>query len=148
MYQWYAQTDICIAYLGDITQGQHDFKSSEWFKRGWMLQELIAPIIMNFYDSQWTFLGCKIQLLSEISERTGIPPTVLTKELNIQKCSVAQRMSWAAGRETTEPEDRAYSLVGMFDITCVVQCGEGKSNAFLNSQKEIIKEYSDESIFA
>lgn len=148
MYTWYAKSDVCIAYLGDITHGQHELQSSEWFKRGWTLQELIAPDRVDFYDSQWKLLGDKKSLAALISERTRIPATVLSKKLDIQKCSIAQRLSWAAGRKTTEPEDRAYSLVGLFDISCVVQYGEGGDNAFLNLQKEIIKEFSDESIFA
>lgn len=148
MYQWYAQSDTCIAYLGDIARGQHDFQCSKWFERGWTLQELIAPDRVDFYDSQWTLLGSRTDLMAAISERTRIPPAVLGKRLDIQECSVAQRMSWAAGRDTTEPEDRAYSLVGLFNVSCVVQYGEGEENAFLSLQKEIIKEYSDESIFA
>ncbi|KAK4150420.1 heterokaryon incompatibility protein-domain-containing protein [Chaetomidium leptoderma] len=35
-------------------------------------------------------------------------------------------MSWAAFRETTRPEDEAYSLLGLFDINMPLLYGEGE----------------------
>ena len=32
-------------------------KQARWFKRGWCLQELIAPSTVTFYDANWQYLG-------------------------------------------------------------------------------------------
>jgi hypothetical protein len=44
MYRWYRDADVCFAYLQD-TWDLECFMSrkSRWFKRGWTLQELLAP---------------------------------------------------------------------------------------------------------
>jgi hypothetical protein len=56
-------------------------------------------------------------------------------------------MSWASERQTTRLEDRAYCLMGLFDVNMPLLYGEGKK-AFHRLQLEIIKNSSDESIFA
>ena len=47
-------------------------------------------------------------------------------------------MSWAAERSTSRIEDRAYSLLGIFDVNLPLLYGEG-SKAFLRLQEEIIR---------
>ncbi|KAH7322615.1 hypothetical protein B0I35DRAFT_184999 [Stachybotrys elegans] len=61
--------------------------------------------------------------------------------------SVATRMSWAAGRKTTRPEDVAYCLLGIFDVNMPLLYGEGEK-AFVRLQEEIMKDRDDQSIFA
>jgi hypothetical protein len=56
-------------------------------------------------------------------------------------------MSWAVGRITSRPEDRAYSLLGLFGISMPTLYGEG-SRAFLRLQEEILRVSNDQSIFA
>ena len=56
-------------------------------------------------------------------------------------------MSWAACRTTTQVEDRAYSLMGLFDVNMPMLYGEGKK-AFHRLQLEIICTSNDQSIFA
>ncbi|EJF57898.1 hypothetical protein DICSQDRAFT_173520 [Dichomitus squalens LYAD-421 SS1] len=49
MYAWYGDADICHTYLADVPPGDaphsedSSFRESRWFRRGWTLQELIAP---------------------------------------------------------------------------------------------------------
>ena len=48
MYRWYAEAWVCLAYLHDVSPHAHplgsaEFADSEWFTRGWTLQELLAP---------------------------------------------------------------------------------------------------------
>lgn len=57
-------------------------------------------------------------------------------------------MSWAEGRETTVPEDRAYSLMGIFDVNMPLIYGEGGTKAFRRLQEEIARMSSDLSIVA
>ncbi|KAK5167078.1 uncharacterized protein LTR77_007808 [Saxophila tyrrhenica] len=61
--------------------------------------------------------------------------------------SIAQRMSWAAKRETTRIEDAAYSLLGLFNINIPFLYGEGR-RAFPRLQEEIVRTSADQSIFA
>jgi hypothetical protein len=56
-------------------------------------------------------------------------------------------MSWAAKRQTTRIEDEAYSLMGIFSVNMPLLYGEGRA-AFVRLQEEIIKNSSDQSIFA
>ncbi|KAJ3947346.1 uncharacterized protein N0V96_003737 [Colletotrichum fioriniae] len=56
-------------------------------------------------------------------------------------------MSWAASRETKRVEDRAYSLLGIFNINMSMIYGEGPK-AFRRLQEEISRETNDLSLFA
>ena len=156
MYQWYRKSAYCIVHLGDqirqidLQWTRREFQSmlkrSRWLTRGWTLQELIAPHVVVFYELGWSELCGKADVLSEIEELTGIPRYVLaTGELRYS--SVAQKMSWAAGRTTTRSEDVAYSLMGFFDVHMPMLYGEG-IKAFQRLQEEIIRTTSDDSIFA
>jgi hypothetical protein len=60
---------------------------------------------------------------------------------------VAQKLSWAAGRETKRKEDRAYCLLGLLDLNLPLLYGEG-DKAFRRLQDEIIRSNADLSIFA
>lgn len=91
-------------------------RNSRWFTRGWTLQELLAPDIVEFYTADWSIIGTRSSLQSEIASITGINEMVLSGDSNPLNCSVAERMSWAARRLTTRVEDRAYSLLGIFDV--------------------------------
>jgi hypothetical protein len=55
-------------------------------------------------------------------------------------------MSWAARRQTTRIEDRAYSLLGLFNVNMPLIYGEGNS-AFRRLQEEILKSSTDQTIF-
>lgn len=147
MYQWYKEAQVCITYLSDVLSADDpsrllsSFKTCKWFKRGWTLQELIAPSMVEFYGrndkGDWTEIGTKLSLQRAIFEATGIPIEVL-KTGEVRDICVAKRMSWASRRETTREEDRAYSLMGLFDINMPMVYGEGK-RAFVRLQEEIMK---------
>jgi hypothetical protein len=48
-------------------------------------------------------------------------------------------MSWAKTRLTKREEDKAYSLLGIFDIHMPLIYGEGEANAFRRLREEIDK---------
>ena len=48
-------------------------------------------------------------------------------------------MSWAANRNTTRDEDKAYSLLGIFEIYMPLIYGEGREHAFYRLREEINK---------
>ncbi|KAI0766587.1 HET-domain-containing protein [Trametes elegans] len=153
MYEWYAAADICFAFLEDVSD-DHDpylkdskFRRSRWFTRGWTLQELIAPAVVVFVSKEWRLLGTKASLASLVEEITGVDRAVLAHEKMLDAVSVARRMSWAAKRQTTREEDKAYSLLGIFGVNMPTIYGEG-GNAFIRLQEEILKQVPDQSIFA
>jgi len=154
MFQWYHKAEICYAYIedltGTITWPIYDasvLKGCRWFSRGWTLQELLAPHDMDFFGAQWNKIGGKRDLSEILEQITGIPQKVLRQEMLLEDVSVADRMSWAAGRRTTREEDIAYCLMGIFDVNMPMIYGEG-GKAFLRLQDEIVKQRQDDSLFA
>ncbi|KAK1972544.1 HET-domain-containing protein [Colletotrichum sublineola] len=155
MFQWYKQADVCFVLLSDLLpqtgpQPAEDaavLGACRWFSRGWTLQELIAPAKVKFYDASWQYrftIGGETSMLSAI---TGIDHDVLAFKKELAAVPVAVKMSWASRRETTRVEDRAYSLLGLFDINMPMLYGEGHK-AFQRLQEEIVKETDDMSLFA
>ena len=104
------------------------FRASRWFKRGWTLQELIAPLSVEFFSKERQRLGDRTSLEKLIHDVTDIPIQILQGG-PLSDVSVQQRRAWMQGRETTEPEDMAYSLIGIFDISMEFRYGEGKDKA-------------------
>jgi hypothetical protein len=120
-----------------------------------------------------TWLGSRDDFASQLSLATGIderlfkndddfeptPRTPWAVMRKIQKRarrrrndvlqnSIAKRMSWAARRETTRPEDISYCLLGIFDVNMPLLYGEGEEKAFSRLQEEILKHSNDQSILA
>lgn len=123
------------------------FAASRWFRRGWTLQELLAPRLVEFYDHRWTEIGTKASLVSDLQRITGIRAEVLQGASPGDLCTVAERMSWASKRETQRIEDRAYSLLGIFNVNMPLLYGEGQS-AFIRLQEEILRRSEDLSLLA
>ncbi|KAI0907252.1 hypothetical protein F4823DRAFT_603552 [Ustulina deusta] len=76
MFLWYRNSGKCIAFLDDIN-GLDELGSSRWFKRGWTLQELIAPDNVWFYNKDWSFIGDRFSMAKELSTITRIDDVVL-----------------------------------------------------------------------
>ena len=156
MFMWYESAEICYAYLADVvgldfpdakSDSDSEFVKSRWFTRGWTLQELIAPSAVVFLNKFWGVLGTRESLSETIFACTGIPKDLLHGTRALETFSVAQRMSWAAGRNTTRIEDRAYSLLGIFGIYMPLIYGE-KETAFIRLQEEVMRILDDHSLFA
>ncbi|KAI0654335.1 HET-domain-containing protein [Cubamyces menziesii] len=152
MFVWYAKATICYAFLDDVCDCEtpaspgSSFRRSEWFKRGWTLQELIAPKDVIFLTHAWTPIASKLSIAPTLHEITGIDIEVLLCKTSLEKVSVARRMSWAAGRETTREEDEAYCLMGIFGVYLPTIYGEGRE-AFIRLQEEIMRRIPDATMF-
>jgi hypothetical protein len=139
---------------------------SRWLTRGSTLQELVASELRVFLDSAWSKVGYSSKndltpsndriaeifrsqfpdITPQLSQRTGVTSDVL-KGMSLTTLSIAERMSWAADRQTTVIEDEAYCLLGIFDVNMPLIYGEGRK-AFMRPQEEILKSSDDQSIFA
>jgi hypothetical protein len=168
MFRWYNDSRCCYVYLSDVTSSDHDqvLGSSRWFTRGWTLQELLAPRRTVFFAQDWIPIGhqtsCRLassfedkvnarpcqSLTDKLSTITGIPIDFLVQRKGLEHACVAQRMFWASSRETTREEDRAYSLLGIFDVSLPILYGEGLEKAFTRLQREIMSKTTDQSILA
>ncbi|KAJ4991516.1 HET domain containing protein [Stagonosporopsis vannaccii] len=146
MYAWYRDADVCYAYLHDV-HDKTEFKNSRWFRRGWTLQELLAPADVIFFDAAWSTIGFKTSLIETLSRYTGINAKALHGTARLNEFSIAEKMSWAACRQTSRIEDEAYCLMGLFDINMPLIYGEGQ-RAFLRLQEELLRTSNDGSILA
>ena len=79
-------------------------------------------------------------LEKQIHEVTGIPIAALRGE-PLSHFSVDERLQWAEKRNTTKKEDKAYCLLGIFNVFMPLIYGEGE-NAFKRLQEEIDKSSS------
>ncbi|KAH7930727.1 HET-domain-containing protein [Leucogyrophana mollusca] len=153
MYRWYQEAAVCYAYLEDVPSDEDpaaedsSFRRSKWFRRGWTLQETIAPRNVEFFARDWVKIGTKTSLIDVIATVTRVDTAVLMNTLPLSEVCVAKKMSWASRRETRRVEDRAYSMMGIFGVHMPLIYGEGK-NAFIRLQHEIMRTSNDQSIFA
>lgn len=154
MFTWYALSEVCYAFLEDVSQEDGEpniagsaFRRARWHTRGWTLQELLAPAFLVFLSAEWTFIGTKNSLCGLLADCTGIQEGFLTREWDFLEAPIAMRMSWAAGRKLTRVEDEAYSLLGLFGINMPTLYGEG-SLAFQRLQAELSRQSPDTTLFA
>ncbi|KIJ64259.1 hypothetical protein HYDPIDRAFT_90927, partial [Hydnomerulius pinastri MD-312] len=136
MFRWYRNATICIVYLAN-TVTLDDVRTDEWFKRGWTLQELLAPRNIKFYGAKWEPLTDMANdldhtgILNQIKQATNIGVHFLQgRQFEPGPKNIAVRMCWAAGRVTSRGEDRAYSLMGIFGVNIAPAYGEGPDQAF------------------
>lgn len=155
MFAWYRDATRCYVYLSDVSidsltcgpPAQQDwypaFQQSKWFTRGWTLQELVAPVSVEFFSVEGQLLGNKCSLLQELHGITRISIKALQGS-PLDELSVHERMSWMGQRKTKREEDMAYSLLGIFDVYMPLIYGEGRKKAFARLQKEINASSSEE----
>jgi hypothetical protein len=127
MFRWYQRATKCYVYLSDVsvpnevtdTEGfrilwEQAFQRSQWFTRGWTLQELLAPASVEFFSHEGKRLGSRISLEQEIHEITGIPIEALRGH-------------------------KVYCLLGIFGVFLLPNYGEGEDYATLRLKEEIQK---------
>jgi len=147
MFHWYQNAAKCYVILSDVpvpdpadiarqSAWEASFKESKWFTRGWTLQELIAPVSVEFFSFEGHLLGDKKSLEHLICETTGIPAEVL-RNGGLDDFSVSDVKEWAKPRKTTEPEDQIYCLLGILNIFMTPSYGEGIDNATRRLDKEL-----------
>jgi len=147
MFRWYRDAAKCYVYLSDVSRHTWEapFRDSRWFARGWTLQELIAPASVEFFSREGAHLGNKSSLEQDIHKITGIPVNAL-RGSPPSDFSVSERLAWMDKRETTRQEDKAYALLGLFDVYMPLIYGEGRENALKRLREEIGKALKGERV--
>jgi hypothetical protein len=151
MFRWYQNATKCYVYLSDVLPEQRKpddmsteftwesaFRLSRWFTRGWTLQELLAPSIVEFFSQDLKKLGDKTSLTPLIQKITGIPCEALDGA-PLSRFSVDERLQWKGDRETKRQEDAWYSLSGIFDVEIAPAYSKGAASAFKRLKEEIDK---------
>jgi hypothetical protein len=86
MFLWYKNATRCYVFLSDVSvsaemlqrsQWEASFRASAWFTRGWTLQELIAPVSIDFFSCEGRQIGKKVSLDQLVHEITSIPLAAL-----------------------------------------------------------------------
>ncbi|OTA94598.1 hypothetical protein M434DRAFT_10548 [Hypoxylon sp. CO27-5] len=163
MFRWYQKSAVCYIYLDDLEADEEGnvqssiLAASRWFTRGWTLQEMLAPERVVFFDRRWQEFGKCIWRepgalwhsgsIGVLPHITGIPESVLTRHRPMHTVTAAEKLSWAARRETTRKEDMAYCLLGILDVNMPLLYGEG-TKAFIRLQEEYIRQHNDPSLLA
>jgi hypothetical protein len=148
MYAWYQKASRCYVYLSDVSShGDMQTKvlhESRWFKRGWTLQELIAPASVEFFSVEGYRIGDKLSMVQQLHNITQICTGALQGSSALHSLSIEERMSWIGKRETKREEDLAYSLLGIFDVYMPLLYGKGRKRVFSRLKKEIQAQYTAE----
>ncbi|EIW79058.1 HET-domain-containing protein, partial [Coniophora puteana RWD-64-598 SS2] len=155
MFKWYQSAATCIIHL-DQTTTLENIAGDEWFRRGWTLQELLAPGSkkIQIFNRHWHCIASHSEndgqsssskALNIVSRVTGIPGHDL-RRFRPSPREVDQRMTWAANREVTREEDSAYLLMGIFDVSISIAYGEGLDRAFYRLIEAIMAAGADPSV--
>ena len=151
MFSWYRQSALTVVHLADVLD-TGTLTSSEWFKRGWTLQELLAPHTLLFFTRDWSLYRDSSSnhkednaILSELEQATGIKSRYLT-DFRPGVDDARSKLQWASTRFTTRPEDIAYSLFGVFGLHLPVLYGESAENALGRLLAEVVSKSGDTSI--
>jgi hypothetical protein len=144
MFQWYKDATRCYVFLPDVSVStatepvqrndwEASFRASAWFTRGWTLEELIAPVSVEFFSCEGYGLGDKASLDELLQVITGTPLAAL-RDCPLDQFSISERRRWANSRVTTEEEDIVYCLLGVLGVSMSTTYGEGKKSALRRLQ--------------
>jgi hypothetical protein len=147
MFQWYKNAARCYVFLSDVSAStetesvqrnnwEASFCKSVWFTRGWTLQELIAPVSVEFFSCEGQRIGDKTSLDQLIHETTSIPLRAL-RNCPLDEFTTLEQERWAESRETTEEEDIVYCLLGILGVSMPTTYGEGQESARRRLQAEV-----------
>jgi hypothetical protein len=147
MFEWYGKAARCYVFLSNVSVAsvteasqrsswEASFRASDWFTRGWTLQELIAPVSVDFFSREGLRIGDKASLDRLLHDITDIPLAVL-HNCSLEQFSTSERMRWAEKRTTSEEEDIVYCLLGLVGISMSITYGEGQTRARRRLQAEM-----------
>jgi hypothetical protein len=152
MFTWYHHSALTVVYLSDVPPSSKSgaMAKSAWNTRGWTVPEFLAPKVIRFYQQDWTpYLNDvssnhkeSAEIMHELEDATGIDArTLVTFKPGMG--DAREKLQWVSTRETTVPEDIAYSLFGIFGIQLPILYGENAQNALGRLLQEIVARSGD-----
>ncbi|KAF7436053.1 hypothetical protein PC9H_002879 [Pleurotus ostreatus] len=109
MYRWYRNSHFCIVYLSASRDGRID--NDPWFKRGWTLQELLAPRQLKFFYEDWSKLYFHRQYDIVRPRRVTLDDT--SSEVSARKGSYYDEDTASDGEDEEEDEE---TVAGSSDL--------------------------------
>ncbi|KAI6017267.1 hypothetical protein PISMIDRAFT_468426 [Pisolithus microcarpus 441] len=156
MYKWYADSAATLVFLTGVTHPSQPrgLTCSKWITRAWTLQELLAPKVILFYDSEWKpYFGNtgtnhkeSLEIMQELADAIEISPENIAT-FSPHGLGVREKLRLASTRNATVEEDVAYSLIGIFESDIRPHCGE-RSNALGHLPEEIVTRSGDVTVLA
>jgi hypothetical protein len=147
MFAWYRHSALTIIYLFDVFPSSKSgaLARCDWNRRGWTVQEFLAPKVVIFYQKDWSlYLDDRtpnhkesLTIMQELADATGIDTRTLVA-FHPGMRGAREKLRWASTRVTTEEEDIAYSLFGIFGVHLNILYGEEKQGALGRLLQEII----------
>ena len=136
MYRWYMEAAATLVYLADVPSPSQpdDLTKSRWMTRAWTLQELLASMVIRFYDRDWKlYLNnmCNNHKESsvvkeELALAMGVSPEIISS-FRPEDLGVREKLRLASTRNASMEEDIAYSLIGIFSSDVVPRYVLGKT---------------------
>ncbi|KAH6975066.1 heterokaryon incompatibility protein-domain-containing protein [Ilyonectria sp. MPI-CAGE-AT-0026] len=127
----HAWVDTCCIDKSSSAELQEAINSMfKWYDHATICFAHLADELLALFEKQ---ISTKSHLRRLIEKVMGI---------KLSGAGIAERMSWAAERETIRIEDLVYSLLGLFDISMPMLYGEGPK-AFQRLQEEIMRVNDD-----
>ncbi|KAG2364184.1 WD40-repeat-containing domain protein [Suillus spraguei] len=152
MFAWYYYSALTIVYLSDVPPSSLPgaLSRSIWSTRGWTFQEFLAPLVVLFYQADWSlYLDDHSPnhkespiIMHELEHSTGINADALVA-FRPETRGAREKLHWASTRVTSLQEDIAYSLFGIFGVHLPVIYGEGRHFALGRLLQEIIAQSGD-----
>ncbi|KAI5980846.1 hypothetical protein EDC04DRAFT_2917210 [Pisolithus marmoratus] len=156
MYKWYADSAATLVFLAGVAHPPKpgDLTGSLWMTRAWTLQELLAPKIIFFYDSEWKpYLNDtgenhkeSPEIMQELANAIKIPRGTITT-FSPDDLEVRDKLRLASTRNATVEEDVAYSLIGIFKSDIRPHYGEG-ADALGHLLEEIVTRFGEVTVLA
>lgn len=135
MWQWYAQSTLCFVYLTDVEK-KDQIRYSRWFKRGWTLQELVAPKYLRFFNTTGGYLGDQNALRHEILVACGVDI-----RMALDQVPLSERFRWSIDRQTTIGEDASYCMLGLLEVKLIFNYGEDAARARERLFQAVVEEH-------
>ncbi|KIK15326.1 hypothetical protein PISMIDRAFT_115351, partial [Pisolithus microcarpus 441] len=156
MYKWYADSAATLVFLANVAHPSKpgDLACSFWMTRAWTLQELLAPKVIYFYDSEWKLYHNDTgenhkqspEIMQELANAIKIPRGTVTT-FSPDRLEVRDKLRLASTRNATIEEDVAYSLIGIFKSNIRPHYGEG-ADAVGHLLEEIVARFGEVTVLA
>ncbi|KAI6042189.1 hypothetical protein EDC04DRAFT_1023591 [Pisolithus marmoratus] len=156
MHKWYAKSAATIVFLAGVAHPSKlgDLTQSLWMTRAWTLQELLAPNVILFYDSEWRpYLGdtganhkASMEIMQELANAIKISRgSIIT--FSPDDLGIREKLRLASTRNASVEEDVTYSLIGIFKSDIRPHYGEG-ADALGHLLEEIVARYGEVAVLA
>ncbi|KAI6038673.1 hypothetical protein EDC04DRAFT_1931148 [Pisolithus marmoratus] len=156
MYKWYAESIATLVFLAGVAHPSKlgDLTRSHWMTRAWTLQELLAPKVIFFYDSEWkpylSITGANHkkspEIMQELADAVKISDRTIAT-FSPDDLEVREKLRLASTRDATRKEDIAYSLIGIFNSDIKPQYGEG-AHALGHLLEEVVARSGEVTVLA